>query len=453
MQALPSIRNADVRQLFMKASTLSVISPTTQITYTGSMLARRGAGGGNLLTTVKHQYSPKLSLEAGTTLLHPRMVTAKVSCQAGKESFINVETSIRGVSTPPPVSIVLGTKVTKTSTGFVKFSTGTSYSFLALFPSFTNISFFQPRNGTVSNFTLGASARNYSINITTDQFLDGQVSVDCANIKPFGRRQHGWTLSTSFGVSFTGATSVNINTDKKLTENTSFGLGVGASLLGSGALTMRLRISRLGQRLTLPIILSTQASARLVISTVLLPGISIASLQYFYLTPRRRKRIALRLQELREEAREDNQAKRKEALAAAELLTEQVARKREYELKNDGLVILDARYRGAGQHVSPQEIKDTELDVTVALQALVVSSRTENQLSSVSHSSSARSSSNSSLTIPGGRSKASLIGFCDVLVGSRKELAVQYLFGGRRHSVVYDDRSPVAIPMRSHLVE
>lgn len=427
---------------------MSVLTPSTQITYSGSMLARRNAGGGNILATVKHQYSPKLALETGTTLLHPRLLNAKVAYSFSDDSFITVESSARSLSRIPPLNITCGRKITESLTGFAKLSSGTSYSFLALFPYSDSIPFLQPRSGSVSNLTLGVAAHAYSVDVTTDQFGDGQVSASYGNLKLFGTKQHGWKLSTSIAVAFTGVTTVNINTDKKLTENTSLGIGIGAGLIGNGSLTLRLRISRLGQRLTLPIILSADASARLVASTVLLPGLSIASLQYFYLTPRRRKRIAERLKELRQEVREQNEEKRKEALEAMELLKDQVARKREIEMSKDGLVILEAKYRGIGQHLDPKELEESQLDVTVAVQALVTTQQADK-----ADSRGTSLARESGLVIPGGRSKSNIIGFYDILVGSKKELAISYLFKGRRHFVTYDDYASVAIPMRSHLVE
>ncbi|KAK9893625.1 hypothetical protein P389DRAFT_163971 [Cystobasidium minutum MCA 4210] len=448
VQALAALPAADVRQLFMKASTMSVLSPSTQVTYSGSMLARRNAGGGNILATLKHQYSPNLKLEVGTTLLQPRILNTKATYTFGDDSFITAESSIRKFDGPPPLNITYGRKVTKSLTGFAKLTTGTSYSFLALIPGIESIPFLQPRSGSVSNLTLGVAGSSYSVDITTDQFLDGQVSANYGNIRLLGTKQHGWKLSTSVGVSFTGAATINLNTDKKLTDNTSLGLGLGAGVIGSSSLTLRLRLSRLGQRITMPIILSPNASARLVVSTVLLPSISIASLQYFYLTPRRRKRIAEKLKELREEAKEQNEAKRKAALEAMELLSEQVARKREIELSRDGLVILEAKYRGAGRHLDPNEIKESELDVTVAVQALVASSQSDK-----ADSQNRKQARDSTLIIPGGRSKSNIIGFYDILVGSKKELAITYLFKGRRHFVIYDDYASVALPMRSHLVE
>lgn len=427
---------------------MSVLSPSTQLTYSGSMLARRNAGGGNILTTLKHQYSPNLALEAGTTLLQPRLLNVKATRSFDEDSFLTVESSIRSIERLPPFNITFGRKVTKSLTGFAKLTTGSSYSFLSLLPYSSSISFLQPRSGSVSNLTLGVASHAYSVDVTTDQFGDGQVSASYGNIKLFGTRQHGWKLSTSVAVSFAGLTTVNLNTDKKLTENTSLGIGIGAGIIGNGALTMRIRVSRLGQRLTVPIILSANASARLVFSTVLLPGMSIASLQYFYLTPRRRKRIAQRLRELREEVREQNEEKRKEALEAVQLLEEQVARKREIEMSKDGLVILEAKYKGAGRHLDPKEIEESALDVTVALQALVTSQQGDKQ-----GARGSAASRDSALVIPGGRSKSDLIGFYDILVGSRKELTINYLFNGRRHFVTYDDFASVAIPMRSHLIE
>jgi len=145
--------------------------------------------------------------------------------------------------------------------------------------------------------------------------------------------------------------------------------------------------------------------------------------------------------------KEENEARRKEALEAIELLREQTDRKREQERTRDGLVILSATYRGAGESVEESEKQATQLDVTIPIQALVVAVAAARGLTR------GEKDSTSSLTIPGGRSKAHLMGFYDVLVGSRKELEIEYLFKGRKHKVVFQDRQAVAIPMRSHLID
>ena len=134
--------------------------------------------------------------------------------------------------------------------------------------------------------------------------------------------------------------------------------------------------------------------------------------------------------------------KRKEAIEAIELLREQVERKAESERAKDGLVIIEAVYTGTGSGVEPDEADKTALDVRIPVQALITARR-----------GALEAESSSILAIPGGRSKAQLIGFYDVTVGSKKKLLIKYTFRNRYHEASFDDYQPVALPMRSHLVE
>lgn len=54
----------------------------------------------------------------------------------------------------------------------------------------------------------------------------------------------------------------------------------------------------------------------------------------------------------------------------------------------------------------------------------------------------------SQLAIPGGRSKAGLLGFWDPCWGERKRLLVRYQFRGRTHQVAVGDEDALLIPMR-----
>lgn len=59
----------------------------------------------------------------------------------------------------------------------------------------------------------------------------------------------------------------------------------------------------------------------------------------------------------------------------------------------------------------------------------------------------------SQLTIPSGRSKSSLLGFCDPAIGEKKALRIRYRFRGKLHEAVWEDKEAVALPMRAHLVD
>ena len=442
-QALASIPSADVRQLYMKASTVSILSPSTTISYSGTMLARRNQGGGNVLATLRHQYSPRLALEAGATLLAPKRGTLKAHYAISQDEFASIDAAILTPTTLPPFNMVYGRSFFKTFTGFVKFSSGTSYSiFHPLVP--TSL---LPNVGTPSALTVGASGSAYSVEVTTNQFAQLSVSGNYGDVRVLGGgKQHGWKVSTNVGATNQGNVTLGVTTEKRLTENThvSIGLNVVAT---SGALTLRLRVTRLGQKLNVPILLSRGASPKMILGTVVVPAISIASIQYFYLTPQRRKRTAKKLAELRAEQSEQTGQKRREALEAVELLREQVERKREAEKSKNGLVILEATYAGAPSRTTDEKDLETSvLDVTIPLQALVTSRR-------AATANGREEEAGSALIIPGGRSKAQLIGFYDVLVGGKKRLTVTYTFKGRRHEAIFGDHQAVAIPMQSHLLE
>lgn len=392
-------------------------------------------------------------------MIHPRQVTAKGTYQISQDSFLNIEATTRGMTNYlPATNLTFGTKIYRGYTAFTKVQTGTSYSFVGMFLP----SFLLRTSGTASTLTVGVASSAFSVDVTTNQFLQTQVSTNYGDIQVpslflgSSGKQHGWRLSANASASLNGdGASVGITTEKRLTENTSVALGMGVGI-GSGALTMRIRISRLGQRLSIPILLSHSASIQQVLLAVIIPGASIITLQHFYLTPRRRRRIAAKLRELREEMKEVNEEKRREAEEARELLREQVERRREVEEKKDrGLVILEAVYSAAtgSTGLSEQDIKASQFDVTIAVQALVSSTTTAVSSSSAQKDGRAPDHSSSTLIIPGGRSKSSIIGFYDVLVGARKQLSIKYLFAGRYHEAVFGDFQAVALPMRSHLME
>ena len=380
--------------------------------------------------------------QATTTLIRPRSINAKAVYAFSSDTFLTVESSARALFQPPPFNLTYGTRVSPHLTGFVRVSTGSSYSFLSLFSSF------QPTSGSPSTLSIGITGSSYSLEVTTNQILQSQFSASYGNIRLFGAGKNGWKISTTSAVTSSGSATLGISTEKRLTENTHVGLGMHVGI-GNGSLTLRLRISRLGQRLNIPITISQAASVRMILSTVIIPSISIASLQYFYLTPRKRRRISRKLRELRAEMKEQNEQKRKEAVEARELLREQTTRKREVERQRNGLVILSAIYTGTGTGIDLEEAKASELDVSIPLQAMIIATSANPR----STDAEGNGGANSLLTIPPGRSKASLPGFYDVLIGSKKQLEIEYSFRGRRHRAAFDDYQAVAIPMRSHIVE
>lgn len=143
-----------------------------------------------------------------------------------------------------------------------------------------------------------------------------------------------------------------------------------------------------------------------------------------------------RLKELREENAELITQKRQEAAEAISIMKAPTAKKADQEREKNGLVILDAHY-GLAECFTERGLKEvvnsggdgfeTYIDVTIPVQALV---------------------NDSTLVIPGGRSKHNLLGFWDPCLGEKKKLRVRYMFRGKIHEVTVDDTMGLKAPMK-----
>ena len=138
-----------------------------------------------------------------------------------------------------------------------------------------------------------------------------------------------------------------------------------------------LRVTRLGQSVTVPILLSTEFDPKIAFWSTVVPVCTLTALDLGYVKPKRRRERAQKLQDLRKVHADFIASQRKEAEEAIILLRETTSRKTKLEQdKPDGLVILEATYGNLSAGLVA--------DVTIAVQALV---------------------NNSQLAMPGGHSK------------------------------------------------
>ena len=164
--------------------------------------------------------------------------------------------------------------------------------------------------------------------------------------------------------------------------------------------------------------------------------------------------LTRKLKQMREENKENLEARKKEAEEACALLADTISKRLESESALDDLVIIAAEYGKlppsnleSVRVLSPQGLKDlsksiksklkfwkTEsdpvkeyIDVTIPVQSLV---------------------SNSQLHIASKLPKFNLLGFYDPCFGERKKLRVTYQFQGKVHQVTVGDNDPIDLPMR-----
>ncbi|KAI5479860.1 DnaJ family protein [Pseudohyphozyma bogoriensis] len=220
-----------------------------------------------------------------------------------------------------------------------------------------------------------------------------------------------------------------ISNSTVITEN--MGAGMTLEVGVNGSMVVKLRVARLGQKLTLPVLLSSSFDPTVAIGVTVVPTLGMIAANHFILNPRKRRKVSSRISDARKENAEFIAEKRKEADDAVLLLSESVKRKVDAEGAN-GLVIVEAVYGVLESIPTKTELADQRwMDVTVALQSLVT---------------------NSQIIIPGGRSKSNLLGFFDVAMGEKKALKVTYTFRGTRHEAVVGDFDGFAAPLRAHLV-
>ncbi|KAL0093828.1 hypothetical protein F4703DRAFT_1831829 [Phycomyces blakesleeanus] len=403
-----------VEQLFMRHSFETQIGPQTQAIIGGSMVTQGGMGGGNLVGTIRHTVSPKLWGEFSATILHPRIFTLKTNYNVSADSFVNATFVSRTLSGPPVTSVTAGRRLFKSTTGYITYRTGE----WAL-GSWGDSS----RASDKSSVSLGlASAHkqgSYSVELQTG-IQASHLAGDYTHKLP-----NHMVLRLSSSLSSSAGIAVSIGSDHKVSEHIRFGMVLECGL-ASGVM-IKFRASRLGQKFSVPIILSQGLDLRVALGALIVPSSVALALDRYVLTPRRKLRIKEKIAALREEHQEYLATRKQEALDAQLLMADIGQRKRnQEEKKEDGLVIEEAVYG----NLNGQD-EDEKVDVTLVVQTLVNESR---------------------LTIPGGHSKTSILGFYDPCLGEHKQLKVRYRFRHRLHEAIVEDTAHLICPMQSHLI-
>ncbi|RGB27150.1 hypothetical protein C1646_769502 [Rhizophagus diaphanus] len=413
--------NAEVKQLSMKHSFETQLRPQTQAVVVGQTILRNGIGGGNIIGTLRHSFSPKVWAEVGSSIVQPRIVTAKASYSIDADSFVIVSGHIDSIYSPPNLVFTGGRVLGKNVTGYLTYKTGAwslgpwgkhgLYSRREKSAVAISINGSFERSGYNFEIQTGLAQIYISFNYNHKLFNDYLVKTSA-------------TLSTSSGL-----TAVLLG-ERKVTEYTKASLAIECGI--PHGVTFKCRLSRLGQRITIPILISPEFNYKIILWGTILPIITITAVEQVILMPRRQKKKAEKLAALRELHAEYIENRKKEAIEAIRLLLPSVERKIEAEKVKDGLVILEAWYGNISslRDVPLNEKKDVA-DVRIPVQALVHDSQ---------------------LTIPGGYSKSNIMGFYDPCMGEPKQLKIKYQFQRKFHEVIVDDTAPVACPLRSHII-
>ncbi|KAI8348676.1 hypothetical protein B0O80DRAFT_462011 [Mortierella sp. GBAus27b] len=407
---LDSLKRTEVMELYMKNTFQTQLGPRTQVILGSNMSSQSGIGGNGITGTIQHTFSDKLAMEFGTSLLSPGASVIKATYNIDSDTYVSGAAFTKHFQGPTPLVVTLGRRISKGATGYMTYRTGEwALGSWGLLPE---------ERTQFSSMSLGIRSLN-----TKDTY---EMELQASVLQSYLLADRTWTVDESTRIrvgtklsSFSGL-STSIGADRRLTEHTK--LGVAFELALSGGVAVNLRVMRLGQSVTVPILLSTNFKAKFAFWAAIVPMCALAALDFGVIKPRNRRQRANKLRELREVHSEFIANQRKEAEEAIRLLRDSTARKVKQEQDKDGLVIIEATYGNLNAGIVT--------DVTIAVQALV---------------------HNSQLVMPGGHSKNHILGFYDPCLGEKKQLRIRYEFQKRMHEVVVADMDHVVLPVRSHL--
>ncbi|KAK9703749.1 hypothetical protein K7432_010570 [Basidiobolus ranarum] len=272
-----------------------------------------------------------------------------------------------------------------------------------------------------SSFAIGVAnrteKREYTAELQTG-LSDSHLTFDYLyTLNPSSKLNAALILST-------GGLNVVIGGDSEVHPQHKIGFSVESGI--PSGVTLKLRYTRPNQQIFIPVLMSPILNVRVALFSILVPLTAGYAIDKVYLAPKRKKEIEEKIKNLREYHGAYLSARKRDALRVVSLLEKTALQVTQEEEAKNGLVIVKALY-GIFDSENPESVAD----VTVALQALVHDSQ---------------------LIIAGGHSKSNISGFYDPCFGSRKQLKILYKFNRRMHSVVVADTSPLACPLRAHLI-
>ncbi|KAL1408743.1 hypothetical protein Q8F55_005556 [Vanrija albida] len=412
-------------QVVLKHSFETPVNDRTQLVMEGTMATRGGAGGANLTGTLRHQFSPRLWAQYSQTLLSPRISTVKGTYTVDENTYVTATAISQTWLAPPRITASLGRRIYPETTGYITYKTG----FWSLGPWGAAMPD-EMRHADESALSIGLTNATVSGTGWTAEAQTGMSLADNYLSADWSTHALGLTLKAGVGLELQGG-HVFADATAHVTEHTYAGATFQVFL--HGGFQVNLHISRVGQKLALPILLAADYNPYIIFVSTVLPAAGYAAWHHFYLLPRKQQRIAKRIEQLREEHADYIAQKRIEAEEALLLMERSVQAKVQAERERDGLVILVAQY-GRADDFTVRGIRDNGaiIDVTVPVQALVQNSR---------------------LFIPGARNKFNLLGFYDPCIGENKKLRVRYLFRGKIHEATVDDVGSLRAPVKSHVLE
>lgn len=268
-------------QILGKHSWETPINENTQLAIEGVMAARGHNGGANISGTIKHQFSPRFWGQYTQAFLAPRIATAKGTYTFDENTYVTGQAFVQTLAGPPRLSMSLGRRLYAFTTGFITYNTG----FWDLGPWGRNmdprLKFADQSSMMVGMTNATNSGAGWTCQLQTGHEENGIAADWTTNVM-------GLRVKLGGQLGITGELTAFADAMGRVTEYTR----AGATLqLATSGVQLKLYLRRLGQKITIPILLSADLNPYVVLGTAVLPAVSWAAAYHFYVLPKRQRDV------------------------------------------------------------------------------------------------------------------------------------------------------------------
>ncbi|KAJ8920873.1 hypothetical protein NQ315_015666 [Exocentrus adspersus] len=389
--------------------TQSVDFPLTQkdtCTLSGQLQTQNGTGGGGVNLSWRHIFSHKSWTEVELTAGSGPAISFKGFRTLTKRFFWNGGTILQ--FTPegirPGIMSTLAMQIDKHSVGYVSYHGGirSLFSTQIIRDTENNRYNFSIQVGLPHSFVLVQYTRKMM-----NQELKLKIAVKAGT---FG------------GV-------VEYGAEKKISKHSNLSFAVVCGV--PAGVKLKIRLTRASQTYSFPIHLCEEIMPAPIFYATVVPLVVYIVVKKGLVEPLLKEEKSKKVEKQKQDNYNKLLEKRREAMAAQELMMATYNRIREEENNKKGLVIIKAIYGRIVAGPSNQgdiEMSNEVIDVTVPIQCLVKDSKL------VIHD----------------RTKSELPGFFDPALGEEKMLHIIYNYHDQPHEVTVADNEPLRLPKTSH---
>jgi len=421
---LPRLQNS-----FIYHSWQNDITPKDSINITGQVFSHKNLNIVSVIGTLSHTINSSLVSEISTCFGTQPYLQGRLIKNFSNDSFITSTVTASTIAAPPTFNIVAGRQIATHYTGMISYNSG-----------FYTIGKWGRKpgpHGDSSSVTLTLIRNKSSTNIQgsiTVGLMESHVRFSyMKNLSKYFKLKIHAILSTMSGGNF------GVSVDKKVTKFSRLGLGLNCS--SAIGFTVQIRYIRLGQTITIPIIISHDLTVHVLFWGSLIPISAAYFIDKYILIPYHKNDLQRKINIIKTANSEILAQRKQEAEDSIKLMAESIQKKIDIEKKNNGLIIIEALYGNSKllkkmkkllyrQNKPDKPLPEEIIDVTIPLQNMV----------------------NKSQLHLGSYSKSSLIGFYDPCFGKEKTLRVVYSFQGRIHLIEIGESIPLFAPLRDHIV-